>query len=89
MEFPNIPGICGAGHVFFLKEKHSCCFKAALAEGTNYQAELSAFSILGNLTIKKGTAQIQILRDSQLVINWVNEKKQVVDFDTSNTNRKN
>lgn len=75
--------------MFFLKENHSFCFKAALAEGTNYWAEVSAFSTLGNLTIKKGTAQIQILRDSELVIHWVNDKKQFADFDPINTNRKN
>lgn len=75
--------------MLFLKENHSFCFKAALAEGTNYWAELSAFSILENLTIKKGTAQIQILGDSELVINWVNDKKQYADFDPINANRKN
>ena len=64
------PIACGAGGMLFLSDVHCFSFKAGLGASTNNFAELCALKLLLTLARRKSLDKIQILGDSQLVINW-------------------
>ena len=65
-------GICGVGGFLFLKDNHSFSFKAALGIGTNNWAEMYALWLLMRLASEKGINQLQVLGDSNLILDWKN-----------------
>ena len=76
----GVPQICGAGGILYLSYQHFFTFSAGLGLGTNNFAELLALKLLITLALKQGVQSLQVFGDSQLVINWISGKFELIIF---------
>jgi ribonuclease HI len=71
---------CGIGFIFHLSEFHFISGKANLGQGTNNLGEFKALFNLLKIVVLRNISNLQVFRDSKLVIDWMKKKTQVTNL---------
>ena len=67
------PQICGGGGLIYWNDHNFLLSRAGLGEGSNNFAEVMALKLILLLAVEKNIKRINIMGDSQLIINWANK----------------
>ena len=67
---------CGGGATLHLTQNHHLQIQMGHGDGTNNYAKLLSLKLLLQFALEKGCRNLQIFRDSLIIINWVNKVHQ-------------
>lgn len=70
-------GKCKGGTVLYLNKNYFFKLQSGLGRGTNNYTELLSLKLVLLFATEKGCRQLQIFRDSLVIINWFNESPDV------------